>query len=144
MFGKRPKREGLGSRPLVAFVAATDLGRAKAFYAETLGLLLRNEDRFALVFDANGTMLRVSAVSELVPAGHTVLGWMVTDAVQAAAELRRRGVTFERVGHGEQDDHGVWTAPGGVAKVAWFRDPDGNLLSITQTVTAAVVAAMTR
>jgi catechol 2,3-dioxygenase-like lactoylglutathione lyase family enzyme len=145
MFGKRrPTREGLDSHPIVAFVATTDLARAKLFYRDTLRLKLKGEDRHALIFDANGTTLRVSAVPELQPAAHTVLGWMVPDAVAAAADLRQRGVTFERVGHGEQDELGVWTAPGGVAKVAWFRDPDGNLLSITQTVTAAVVAAMTR
>ncbi len=144
MFGKRPKREGLDARPLVAFVATTDIARARAFYCDTLGLKLKSADRHALVFDANGTMLRVSAVPTLQPAAHTVLGWMVPDAAAAASDLRRRGVTFERVGHGEQDELGVWTAPGGGAKVAWFRDPDGNLLSVTQTVTAALVAAMTK
>src|SRR5947208_533757 len=141
MFGRRPRREGLGAHPLVAFVAATDLARAKAFYRDTLGLRLKGEDQNALLFDANGTTLRVSVVPVLQPAAHTVLGWMVPDAAAAAAALRQRGVTFERVGQGPQDELGVWTAPGGLAKVAWFRDPDGNLLSITQTLTAAVVAA---
>jgi catechol 2,3-dioxygenase-like lactoylglutathione lyase family enzyme len=144
MFGKRPRHEGLDARPLVACVATADLARAKRFYRDTLGLRLRSEDRYALVFEVSGTTLRISEVPAFQPAAHTVLGWTVPDAVAMATELRKRGVTFEHVSQGEQDEHGVWTAPGGVAKVAWFRDPDGNLLSISQTMTAALVAAMTR
>ena len=132
MFGKKPVREGLGSRPIVAFVATVDPARAKAFYAGVLGLRLISEDAFALVFDAGGTKLRVSVVRELVPAGYTVLGWLVPSVQQTVRELVGRSVVFQRFDGMEQDELGIWAAPGG-AKVAWFRDPDGNTLSLTQT-----------
>ena len=131
MFGKTPPRAGLGSRTLVAFVGTLDAVRAKAFYGDVLGLRLLSEDRFALVFDANGTKLRVSVVRELRPAGFTVLGWMVPDIQYAVQELAQRSVVFQRFDGMEQDPQGVWSAPGG-AKVAWFLDPDGNTLSLTQ------------
>lgn len=121
----------LGSYKLMAFVATLDPARAKAFYGGTLGLRLVSEDRFALVFDANGTTLRVSTVRELAPAKFTVLGWEVPDIVAAATALEAAGVNLERYGFPDQDERGIWTAPGG-ARVAWFKDPDGNTLSISQ------------
>jgi catechol 2,3-dioxygenase-like lactoylglutathione lyase family enzyme len=121
----------LGSHKLVAFVATRDPVHAKAFYGGTLGLRLVSEDRFALVFDANGTTLRVSTVRELPPVKHTVLGWEVPDIVAAAAALEKAGVKLERYGFPDQDERGIWTAPGG-ARVGWFKDPDGNTLSISQ------------
>jgi catechol 2,3-dioxygenase-like lactoylglutathione lyase family enzyme len=133
MFGKKPIKEGLGSRKLVAFVATLDPARAKQFYGSVLGLRLASEDNFALVFDANGTSLRISVVRELVPAGYTVLGWLVPNLQQAVRELTARSVEFQRFDGLQQDDLGIWSAPGG-AKVAWFRDPDGNTLSLTQTL----------
>jgi hypothetical protein len=98
-----------------------------------LGLRLTSEDKFALVFDANGTSLRVSVVRELVPAGYTVLGWLVPNIEQAVRELTARSVVFQRFDGLQQDDLGIWSAPSG-ASVAWFRDPDGNTLSLTQTL----------
>jgi hypothetical protein len=83
------------------------------------------------VFDANGTMLRVTAVPELKPAGYTVAGWLVDDIGAAVRSLRDAGVDFRRFEGMDQDDLGVWTTPGG-DKVAWFNDPDGNVLSLTQ------------
>ena len=133
MLRKKPIREGLGSRKLVAFVATLDPARAKEFYGRVLGLRLVSEDDFALVFDANGTTLRVSVVRELVPAGYTVLGWLVPNIQQAVRELTERSVAFQRFDGLNQDDRGIWSAPSG-AKVAWFRDPDGNTLSLTQTL----------
>lgn len=133
MFGNKPIKEGLGSRKLVAFVATLDPVRAKEFYGKVLGLRLTSEDNFALVFDANGTSLRVSVVRQLVPAGYTVLGWLVPNIEQAVRELTARSVQFQRFDGLQQDDLGIWSAPGG-AKVAWFRDPDGNTLSLTQTL----------
>jgi catechol 2,3-dioxygenase-like lactoylglutathione lyase family enzyme len=117
---------------LVAFAATIDPGRAKRFYAGTLGLRLVSEDGFALVFDANGTPLRVSTVREMTPAPYTVLGWEVQDIVAAAEALADAGVVFERYAGLAQDEHGIWTAPGGAARVAWFKDPDGNVLGISQ------------
>jgi catechol 2,3-dioxygenase-like lactoylglutathione lyase family enzyme len=121
----------LQSLPIVAFVATTDPKRAKAFYAKTLGLRLVSEDGFALAFDAGGTMLRVAIVKTLQPAGYTVLGWIVPDIVTAVRDLGKRGVIFQRYEGMPQDDLGIWPSPSG-ARVAWFSDPDGNTLSLTE------------
>jgi catechol 2,3-dioxygenase-like lactoylglutathione lyase family enzyme len=121
----------LGSRELVAFVGTRDPRRAKTFYRDTLGLPLVSEDQFALVFDAGGTMLRVATVREVAATTYTVLGWKVPDIVQAANKLQKAGVSFERYAGMQQDELGIWKSPSG-AMVAWFKDPDGNTLSITQ------------
>jgi catechol 2,3-dioxygenase-like lactoylglutathione lyase family enzyme len=121
----------LESSDLVAFVAATDLPRARAFYEQTLGLPVLEHHDFACVLDGHGTMLRVTAVPEVARAGYTVLGWRVADIAAATRELTARGVTFLRYEGMSQDEHGIWTAPDG-AQVAWFADPDGNTLSLTQ------------
>ena len=101
------------------------------FYRDTLGLSLVSDDPFAIVFDANGTMLRVQKVKELQPAQYTALGWDVPDIYARVKELTSRGVLFERFPGLPQDEHGVWATPSG-AKVAWFKDLDGNVLSLTQ------------
>jgi catechol 2,3-dioxygenase-like lactoylglutathione lyase family enzyme len=121
----------LKSSDVVAFAAATDLRRAREFYEQKLGLPVVSHDGFACVFDANGTMLRVTAVAAVAPAGYTVLGWRVTDIEATALGLVAAGVVFSRYDGMDQDEYGVWTAPGG-AKIAWFSDPDGNTLSLTQ------------
>ena len=121
----------LGSQKLVAFVATRDLDRAREFYRDTLRLRLVSEDEFALVFDAAGTMLRVTRVQELAAAKYTVLGWQVLDIVRAAKQLQKAHVALERYPGMQQDELGIWNAPSG-AKVAWFKDPDGNTLSITE------------
>jgi catechol 2,3-dioxygenase-like lactoylglutathione lyase family enzyme len=121
----------LESRPIIAFVATTNPSRAKAFYAKTLGLRLVGEDGFALAFDAGGTMLRVAIVQTLQPAPYTVLGWIVPDIGGAVRDLLARGVAFQRYEWMTQDDLGIWSSPSG-ARVAWFADPDGNTLSLTQ------------
>jgi catechol 2,3-dioxygenase-like lactoylglutathione lyase family enzyme len=115
----------------MAFVATLDAPRARRFYGETLGLRLLGDEPYALVFDAHGTTLRVQKVQALAPPRHTVLGWQVPDVGAAVGALAARGVAFEQYGMPGQDERGVWTAPGG-AKVAWFKDPDGNLLSLTE------------
>jgi catechol 2,3-dioxygenase-like lactoylglutathione lyase family enzyme len=123
----------LGKQPIVAFVATVDAERARKFYRDTLGLrLVLDQLPFALVFDANGTLLRVTPVKELNPPGYTVLGWQVPDITHAAQALEKGGVRFERYAGLEQNELGIWTAPGSAAKVAWFKDPDGNTLSISQ------------
>ncbi|HWB16629.1 MAG TPA: VOC family protein [Vicinamibacterales bacterium] len=121
----------LGGSALVAFVGTTDQKRAKAFYQDTLGLELQSEDSFALVFDVDGTTLRVTTVPQVAAAGYTVLGWVVSNIDDAVRDLRAAGITFERYEGMPQDERGVWRAPSG-AHVAWFKDPDGNTLSITQ------------
>ncbi len=121
----------LESSELVAFVPATDLRRARAFYEQTLGLPVLEHNDFACMLDANGTVLRVTAVPEVSPAGYTVLGWKVTDIAASVRGLAAQGVTFMRYDGMSQDDDGIWTTPTG-EKVAWFADPDGNTLSLTQ------------
>ena len=122
----------LGAFDLVAFVHVTDVTRARAFYDGVLGLTLTEDTPFALVFDANGTTLRVTPVEGHKPLAGTVLGWAVDDIAATIGELTARGVEFTRYDGMEQDELGVWKAPSG-AKVAWFKDPDGNLLSLTET-----------
>ncbi len=126
----------LGRSRIVAFVAARDAARAKTFYRDTLGLRCVSEDQFAVCFDAHGTPLRVSIVREMTPAAHTVLGWEVDDIVAAAGQLAKSGIRFERYDMLPQDGLGIWAAPGG-GRVAWFKDPDGNTLSITQPAEAS-------
>lgn len=122
----------LSDHSIIGFVATSDPVRAKNFYRDTLGLVLVSEEMpFALVFDAHGTMLRVTIVKSVVPAGYTVLGWQVPDIVAAAKGLSESGVRFERFEGMQQNDLGIWSSPGG-ARVAWFKDPDGNMLSISQ------------
>jgi catechol 2,3-dioxygenase-like lactoylglutathione lyase family enzyme len=115
---------------LVAFVATTDVERARAFYCGALGLEVVADTPFALVLDANGTTVRLTPVDEVVVAPYTVLGWHVADTGVTVRALAAAGVVLERFDGMEQDDDGVWTAPGG-DRIAWFRDPDGHLLSIS-------------
>jgi catechol 2,3-dioxygenase-like lactoylglutathione lyase family enzyme len=121
----------LTTAEIISFVATQNPASARKFYEETLGLKLVADEPFAVVFDANGTMLRVAKVQELVPAKHTVLGWKVVDIRSEIKQLTGRGVHFEHFAGLPQDESGIWTTPSG-AKVAWFKDPDGNTLSLTQ------------
>lgn len=121
----------LDAARLVAFVAATDLERARAFYEGVLGLRFVSLDSFACVLESAGTTLRIAKVDELTPQPFTVLGWSVADIQDAAKRLARAGAESKRFDGMDQDDLGVWTAPSG-ARVLWFTDPDGNLLSMTQ------------
>lgn len=121
----------LKTSDVIAFAAATDLDQAREFYARTLGLRLVEQNEYACVFDANGTMLRVTAVTEVARPGYTVLGWRVDDISEVCTGLRARGVGFNRYEGMAQDDNGAWTTPAG-DRIAWFTDPDGNTLSITQ------------
>jgi len=115
----------------MAFVATCDPVRARGFYRDTLGLHLLSEDQFALAFDVAGTMLRVTTFQKVGVANYTVLGWQVPDIVQTAKNLQEARVNVERYPGMQQDELGIWKSPSG-AKVAWFKDPDGNTLSITQ------------
>jgi catechol 2,3-dioxygenase-like lactoylglutathione lyase family enzyme len=125
----------LGNATLTAFVATTDAARSKSFYAGTLGLPLLSEDHFALVLDCRGIQLRIQVLKELRPQSFTVLGWQVANVRQTVSALAKGGVALERYPYLQQDDFGVWQAPSG-AKVAWFKDPDGNLLSVTEPAAA--------
>jgi catechol 2,3-dioxygenase-like lactoylglutathione lyase family enzyme len=122
----------LSSCNIVGFITIVDVDRARSFYRDTLGLrLVSEEPPFALVFDANGIMLRLGMAKERPPLAGTVLGWQVHDAGAAVNNLEQAGIAFERYEFLQQDAHAIWTAPTG-ARVAWFKDPDGNLLSISE------------
>jgi len=117
---------------IVGFVQRPE--NARVFYQEVLGLRFLSEDQFALEFDANGMLLRVANVSSVpgfAPAPFTILGWEVPDVKDVVRGLRGKGVEFERFYGMTQDELGIWTSPGG-ARVAWFKDPDGNVLSVTE------------
>lgn len=122
----------LGNSNLIAFVTIRDTESAKRFYGDTLGLrLVREELPFALVFDASGTMLRLAISPQHVPLPGTVLGWRVDQIEERVRGLASAGVVFERFEGIPQDELGIWSTPTG-AKVAWFKDPDGNLLSVSE------------
>jgi catechol 2,3-dioxygenase-like lactoylglutathione lyase family enzyme len=121
----------LGSHDIIAFTHTCDRERAKSFYRDTLGLNLISEDPFAMAFDAHGIMLRVASVKALTAAPYAVLGWKVPDIAAAVTELQRAGVAFEHYEGFGQDKLGIWTAPSS-AKIAWFKDPDGTTLSLTE------------
>jgi len=123
----------LGSCNIVAFVPITDSNKARAFYEGVLGLRFVKDDGFALVLDANGIMIRAAKMKEVKPAQFTVLGWQVSGIENVVRDLGQKGVQFERFGFFKQDELGIWTAPTG-DKVAWFKDPDGNVLSVSQHV----------
>ena len=121
----------LTDKKLKAFVPTVKPNDAKLFYKDILGLKLLSEDQFALEFDANGTILRVTIVQELKPHPFTILGWNVDDIVSVIKQLNNKNIYCERYEFLEQDNLGIWLTPNG-SKVAWFKDPDGNILSLTE------------
>jgi catechol 2,3-dioxygenase-like lactoylglutathione lyase family enzyme len=123
----------LGTSKIVAFVHITDWAKARAFYEDVLGLRLVEEEKpFALVFDANGIMLRLTPGGEHNPAPGTVLGWDVESIERTVEQLTAAGVAFLRYpGMNDSNPLGIWTSPSG-ARVAWFHDPDKNVLSLSQ------------
>jgi catechol 2,3-dioxygenase-like lactoylglutathione lyase family enzyme len=121
----------LGKNTLVAFVATTDGERARLFYGDVLGLKVVSDDPYAVVCEVNGAPLRIQKVDSFRPQGFTVLGWEVADIDATVDALAARGVEFQRYDGMNQDARAVWSAPSG-ARVAWFKDPDGNTLSVTE------------
>ena len=123
----------LGGSELIAFAPTTDPAKARAFYEGVLGLrLVADQKPFALEFDAHGTMLRVTTVPELKPHSFTVLGWRVENIEAMVDRLVAAGVEFNRYqGVNDGDPRGIWNSPSG-ARIAWFKDPDGNVLSVTE------------
>jgi catechol 2,3-dioxygenase-like lactoylglutathione lyase family enzyme len=113
------------------FICTRDRARSTAFYRDTLGLPLAYEDRFAAVFNTGGITLRVSFVADFTPHEHTVVGFCVSDVAAAVRTLREKNVAFNIYSGFSQDQFGIWTAPQGDLQVAWFKDPDGNVLSVT-------------
>lgn len=121
----------LGNKPLVAFIVTTNADEARRFYEDVLGLPFIEDTPFALLFDCHGIPLRVTRVESLTPSPHTVLGWDVGDVPETVRALAAKGVVFEHYEGFGQDADGIWSSPDGT-KVAWFKDPDGNLLSVSQ------------
>jgi catechol 2,3-dioxygenase-like lactoylglutathione lyase family enzyme len=121
----------LENAALVAFVPISDVSVAREFYATTLGLTVLEESPFALVVDANGTKIRLTPVPGFRPQPFTVAGWDVASIDATISQLTDRGVTFRRFDGMDQKANGVWQAPSGDL-VAWFGDPDDNLLSLTE------------
>jgi catechol 2,3-dioxygenase-like lactoylglutathione lyase family enzyme len=127
-----PMASRLGKYNIIGFVTIVDVDRAKEFYRDTLGLrLVSEEPPYALVFEANGIMLRLGMGKERPPVPGTVLGWQVPDISEAVRELEQAGVRFELYNFLKQDAQGIWTSPSGT-RVAWFKDPDGNVLSLSE------------
>ena len=122
----------LASQPIIAFIPTRDAAQSRTFYEGLLGLRFIDDDKFALVMEANGTMIRIVRVGNFTPAPFTILGWKVKDIHQSVADLTAKGLKFQRYTFLDQSPSGVWTAPGNAAKVAWFTDPDGNTLSLSQ------------
>lgn len=126
----------LASCDVIAFIVTKEPAKARVFYEDVLGLRFVADQPLALLFDAHGMMLRIAKVQVFTPASYTVLGWKVADIRNMVTELERKGVIFQRYEGFIQDALGIWTSPDG-AQVAWFKDPDGNTLSLTQFVGGA-------
>ncbi len=121
----------LGAAKPVIVICTRDRGRATAFYRDALGLTFAHEDDFAAVFNTGGVTLRISTVADFAPHEHTILGFSVPDVPATVKSLMENGLTFQRFPHIPQDELGICTLPGGKVRVAWFKDPDGNVLSVT-------------
>ena len=121
----------LADKQVISFVATTQPDKAKAFYADALGLKLVEDAWHAIIFEVGDRRLHIQKLKEFKPQQFTVLGWSVPDIENAVAELAKKGVKFERYPGMEQDGAGIWAPPGG-GKVCWFKDPDGNTLSLTE------------
>lgn len=120
----------LAGAPFIGFIPVRDTSGARSFYEGILGLRVLEETSFALVIDANGTMLRLTGVPEFAPQPFTIAGWQVPDITAEVRQLTESGVRFIHYERMEQNELGIWTTPGG-DQVAWFQDPDGNTLSLT-------------
>ena len=116
--------------PINGFVRISDPERARRFYEQTLGLAFDYENPYVVVFRSGNTQIIAQIVKEFAPVAATVLGWEVKDIKTVVSALRKDGVVFEKFDGMDQDELGIWTSPAG--KVAWFKDPDGNLLSVSE------------
>ena len=121
----------LNTAKIIAFVPIHNSERSRPFYEDVLGLRFLSDDPFAMLMESNGVRVRLAKVPVFTPAEFTVMGWDVTDIQKTVTGLQKKGVKFERFPGMEQDKLGIWNAPSG-AKVAWFKDPDGNILSLSQ------------
>lgn len=116
---------------IMTFVATTQPEKARAFYCDILGLRFEEDTPFALVVRTANALMRIQKVQSFAPLPFTSLGWEVEDIEAAVKQLQSKGISFERFEGMGQNDQGIWKAPGG-DQICWFKDPDGNLLSLTQ------------
>jgi catechol 2,3-dioxygenase-like lactoylglutathione lyase family enzyme len=121
----------LANATVMGFIPTRDFARARSFYVDLLGLTLVSEDDFALEVASGGTHIRITRVESFTPFPFTLLGWRVQEIVATVRDLTAKGVVFERYGFLQQDNDAIWTAPGGT-RIAWFRDPEGNTLSLSE------------
>ena len=121
----------LASSKVMGFVPTKDSAKAREFYEGKLGFQFVGDDAFALVMRAGETMIRIAKTPDFAPAPYTILGWQVSHIEEVVGWLQKRGVAFEQYPFVQDKERGIWTAPGG-DKVAWFKDPDGNVLSVSQ------------
>jgi catechol 2,3-dioxygenase-like lactoylglutathione lyase family enzyme len=122
----------LKSAEPMAFILVRDREKAKAFYSNVLGLAFISEDDFAVTYDLNGIILRLTTVEDWTPHPHTVIGWSVPDIAATSMALAAKGVKFSIFEGFGQDELGIWTSPDGKRKVNWFNDPEGNVLSLKE------------
>jgi catechol 2,3-dioxygenase-like lactoylglutathione lyase family enzyme len=123
----------LGVHDLITFSQTVQPEKAKAFYGDVLGLTLLEDSPFAIVFQSGRTSVRIQKVQTFSPSPFTSLGWQVPDIRASAQQLVAKGVLFQRYEGMKQDDLGIWLSPGG-SQICWFKDPDGNTLSLTQSL----------
>jgi catechol 2,3-dioxygenase-like lactoylglutathione lyase family enzyme len=130
----------LSNFPIVGFIPITNPERARKFYCEVLKLEFTEDEPYAVVVNANGVTIRLFKVEKFEPSEFTVLGWEVRDVAATVQDLIAAGIAIERYSFIEQDAHGIWSAPDGRARLAWFKDPDGNVLSVSQHLQAPVTS----
>jgi catechol 2,3-dioxygenase-like lactoylglutathione lyase family enzyme len=121
----------LSAGKLIGFVPTKDSKRSREFYEGKLGFKFVSDDQFALVMQAGESMIRIAKGADFKPAQYTVMGWEVPDIDAMVKWLTERGVAFEKYPFVQDQEQGIWTTPNG-DKVAWFKDPDGNVLSLSQ------------
>ncbi|WP_306253067.1 VOC family protein [Parvularcula sp. IMCC14364] len=122
----------LASSRVSVFLATAKADEARVFYRDTLGLTMTEDNPYGLVFDLEGAELRLSKVAGFTPFPWTVLDWHVQDIAATMKALAAKGVEFTRFDGIDHDADGIWTTPDGKARIAWFRDPDDNVLSVSQ------------
>ena len=120
----------LNTFPINGFVRISDPERSRRFYEQTLGLAFDYENPYVMVFRSGNSQIIAQIVKEFAPVPATVLGWEVKDIENVVTALRKSGVVFEKYEGMDQDELGIWKSPAG--KVAWFKDPDGNILSVSE------------
>ncbi len=125
----------LSHNKIMGFIPSSNLDRSRAFYEGVLGMRVLYQDNFAVALDAGGIMVRLTNVGQFTPQKFTVFGWEVPDIDKSVADLKKIGINFQHFGMPDQNAEGIWTSPSG-ARVAWFQDPDGNNLSVTQFAAA--------